>query len=61
MNQYYYVALNGIVEVPGYILSIFILSYFGRKSAGITLFFIAGIALLAIMIIPQGNENFVLK
>ncbi|CAH1391250.1 unnamed protein product [Nezara viridula] len=55
VNEYLYVGLNGICEVPGYtILPLVVLTYYGRRSAGIALFTVSGIAVLIIMFVPQG-------
>lgn len=56
VNEYLYVGLNGVCEIPGYtILPLVILTYYGRRSAGIALFTVSGVAVLAIMFIPQGS------
>lgn len=54
VNKYLYVGLNGLAEVPGYLLPLFLLTYFGRKSSSIALCFVAGIAMLVIIVLPQG-------
>ncbi|KAL1131480.1 hypothetical protein AAG570_011097, partial [Ranatra chinensis] len=59
-NRYLYVALNGLVEFPGYIVPLLILKYLGRKIASASLFIIAGVALLSILIIPEGYSELVL-
>ncbi|CAH1391244.1 unnamed protein product [Nezara viridula] len=46
--------LNGIIEVPGILLPLLFLSYFGRKSSGIAFLIISGIAMLLIMVVPKG-------
>ncbi|XP_066906246.1 organic cation transporter protein isoform X2 [Halyomorpha halys] len=54
VNQYIYVALNGIVEIPGYLFPLLILTYFGRKSSAIALCIVAGTAMLIMIVLPQG-------
>ncbi|XP_075234003.1 organic cation transporter protein-like isoform X2 [Lycorma delicatula] len=52
-DKYIYCALNGAVEAPGYMLSFVCLSCFGRKPVSSLLFFLSGISLLIILIIPR--------
>uniref|UniRef100_A0A023F789 Putative synaptic vesicle transporter svop n=2 Tax=Triatoma infestans TaxID=30076 RepID=A0A023F789_TRIIF len=52
-NKYWYVALNGLSEAPGYFLPLFVLAFVGRKVTGISLFIIAGVALLIILFIKN--------
>ncbi|XP_014271360.1 organic cation transporter protein [Halyomorpha halys] len=54
VNEYLYVGLNGIVEIPGYLSPIIFLKYFGRRSTGIFLWFVAGVILLATTVTPKG-------
>ncbi|CAH1391235.1 unnamed protein product [Nezara viridula] len=54
VNQHLYVGLTGIVEVPGYLLPLLFLNYFGRKNSSIALCTVAGIAMLTITVLPQG-------
>ncbi|XP_039301051.1 organic cation transporter protein isoform X1 [Nilaparvata lugens] len=52
-NIYIYCALNGAVEAPGYVLSFLCLMTFGRKPVSSLLFFITGLSLLLILIVPR--------
>ncbi|XP_014271345.1 organic cation transporter protein [Halyomorpha halys] len=54
VNQYLYIGLNGLVETPGFLLPLLFFAYFGRKSSGIALWTVSGIAMLVIIVIPQG-------
>lgn len=54
VNDYLYVALSGIIEMPGMISSILFLKYFGRKSTGICLWTMAGVTQLLTIVIPKG-------
>ncbi|XP_014271301.1 organic cation transporter protein [Halyomorpha halys] len=54
VNQYVYMAINGIIEIPGFLLPLLLLVYFGRKSSGIALLFVSGISMLVIIVLPQG-------
>ncbi|CAH1391234.1 unnamed protein product [Nezara viridula] len=54
VNQYLYVGLNGSAEVPGYLLPLLLLTHFGRKSSSIVLCTVAGIAMLVIVVLPEG-------
>ncbi|XP_014271354.1 organic cation transporter protein [Halyomorpha halys] len=53
-NQYLYYVLNAIVEIPGFLLPLIFLSYFGRKSSGIGLWFVSGITMLVTLFLPLG-------
>ncbi|XP_073989681.1 organic cation transporter protein-like isoform X2 [Rhodnius prolixus] len=50
-NKYWYVALNGLSEAPGYVLPLLVLAFVGRKLTGTVLFIIAGVALLLILLL----------
>uniref|UniRef100_A0A069DVC7 Putative organic cation transporter n=1 Tax=Panstrongylus megistus TaxID=65343 RepID=A0A069DVC7_9HEMI len=52
-NKYWYVALNGLSEAPGYVLPLIVLAFVGRKLTGTSLFIIAGVALLVILLIKN--------
>ncbi|XP_014271352.1 organic cation transporter protein [Halyomorpha halys] len=54
LNQYLYIVLNAVVEIPGFLLPLLLLTYFGRKSSGIGLWFGSGIAMLVTIVLPQG-------
>ncbi|CAH1391248.1 unnamed protein product [Nezara viridula] len=59
VNEYLYMGLNGLIEMPGYLLPILLLKYFGRKITGISLWLIAGVTLLATIVLPKGTEGLV--
>lgn len=50
--------LNGIIEIPGFLLPLLLLTYFGRKISGIALLIISGIPMFVILTLPQGNIFF---
>ncbi|CAH1391239.1 unnamed protein product, partial [Nezara viridula] len=54
IDQRLYIGLNGIVDTPGFLLPIIFFTYFGRKSSGIALYTVSGIAMLVITVLPQG-------
>ncbi|CAH1391242.1 unnamed protein product [Nezara viridula] len=54
VNQYIYMGLNGVIEIPGFLLPLPLLTYFGRKSCGIVLLIISGIPMFVILMLPQG-------
>lgn len=54
-NQYFYVAVTGLTEVPSYIVPCIMFKWMGRKRVSLILFFIAGVALLSILTIPLGK------
>lgn len=56
-NRYIYVAATGSVDILGYMSLIVILQYVGRRYACSSLFFLAGSALLAVLLIPEGTHQ----
>lgn len=54
-NRYIYVACTGLVDIPAYIIPIFILKYTGRRLSSFGLYLAAGLSLLAVLAIPRGN------
>lgn len=59
-NRYLYVALNGLVEAPSYILPLLLLSWLGRKTTASILFLVSGSALISILTISPGNNHYYL-
>lgn len=55
-NQYFYVAVTGLTEVPSYIVPCIMFKWMGRKRVSLILFFLAGCALLSILAIPLSNQ-----
>ncbi|KAG4075715.1 hypothetical protein HA402_003540 [Bradysia odoriphaga] len=51
-NQYFYVAVTGLTEVPSYIVPCIMFKWMGRKRVSLILFFLAGTALLSILAVP---------
>lgn len=54
-DRYTYVAATGTVDILGYISLIFIMKYVGRRYACSALFFLAGSALLSVLLVPAGK------
>ncbi|CAH1391240.1 unnamed protein product [Nezara viridula] len=54
VNQYLYIALNGVVELPGFLLPLLCFAYFGRKSSSIALWTVSGFVMFGIIVTPQG-------
>jgi hypothetical protein len=50
------VFLGGLMEIPGYIGSIPLVNYWGRKPTTILTFFVAGVAYLAVVFVPFGKR-----
>lgn len=57
-NRYWYVAITGMVDAPGYLASIVLLKYLGRKTTSCSLFMLAGCSLLICLAIPKGKIYF---
>lgn len=57
-NQYFYVAVTGLTEVPSYIVPCIMFKWMGRKRVSLILFLVAGCALLSILSIPLGKLFF---
>lgn len=55
-NQYSYVAVTGLTEVPSYIVPCIMFKFMGRKMVSLTLFLFAGLALLSVLLIPRGKH-----
>lgn len=55
-NRVTYVAATGAVDIVGYILSIVLLNFFGRKMSSCGLFGLSGIFLLSLCFVPRGNS-----
>ncbi len=54
-NPYLMSFLNGLAEIPGYIIVIFLLDRMGRRSLGSLMLFIGGFACIVIAFIPHGE------
>jgi hypothetical protein len=52
-NRYIYVAVAGAVEAAGYILSIPMLRWTGRRGTSVLLYILSGVSLLSILVIPE--------
>lgn len=56
-DRYTYVAATGTVDILGYLSLILILRYVGRRYSCSALFFLAGSALLSVLLVPTGEYN----
>jgi hypothetical protein len=54
-NIYIYVAMTGSVDIIGYIVSMIILRYMGRRLSSAMLFSMAGVSLLIVLGIPKSS------
>lgn len=54
-NQYIYVAVTGLTEVPSYIVPCIMFRFMGRKKVSLILFLISGVSLLSVLLIPRGS------
>lgn len=52
-----YVASTGLVDLVSYVLSIILLSFFGRKMSSCGLFALSGFFLLSLIVVPRGMAN----
>ncbi|KAK6621085.1 hypothetical protein RUM43_011391 [Polyplax serrata] len=55
-DRYLYGFISGLVEIPSYILPLPLLRFFGRRQTSIGLFYVGGLALLAILAIPRQED-----
>lgn len=55
VNRYLFVAITGCVDIPSYILPIILLRFMGRKYTTLSLYFLAGVPLLAVLLVPSNN------
>lgn len=55
VSRYLYVAITGMVDLPSYLVPVVMLRYTGRRVTTMSLFFLTGIALLLVLVIPEGN------
>ncbi|KAJ6637384.1 Solute carrier family 22 member 16 [Pseudolycoriella hygida] len=60
-NQYFYVAVTGLTEVPSYIIPCIMFKWMGRKRVSLLLFLLAGCALLSILSIPLDYTDAVIS
>ncbi|XP_059622117.1 organic cation transporter protein [Phlebotomus argentipes] len=58
-NRYMYVAATGLVDIPAYIIPIFILKYTGRRMSSFALYLAAGLSLLAVLAIPREHSTLI--
>uniref|UniRef100_A0A1B0CRA0 Putative organic cation transporter protein n=1 Tax=Lutzomyia longipalpis TaxID=7200 RepID=A0A1B0CRA0_LUTLO len=58
-NRYLYVAFTGLVDIPAYIIPIFILKYTGRRMSSFGLYLAAGLSLLAVLAIPKEQSTLI--
>lgn len=56
-DPHYYVAGTGLTEVVSYIVPYVMFKSMGRKMVALTLFSVAGIALLSVLLIPIGKQR----
>lgn len=56
-NEYAYVAVTGLTEVPSYIVPCLMFRWMGRKSVTLLLYLVAGVALLSVLLIPIGART----
>lgn len=54
-NQYVYVAVTGLTEIPSYIVPCVMFRFMGRKRVSLILFLVAGVSLLSVLLIPRGS------
>jgi predicted MFS family arabinose efflux permease len=54
-NIYLYVAMTGSVDILGYIISMIILRYMGRRLSSAMLFTLAGVSMLVVLGIPKSS------
>lgn len=55
VNRYLFVAITGCVDIPSYLLPIILLRFMGRKYTTLSLYFLAGVPLLAVLLVPSNN------
>lgn len=55
VNRYLFVAITGCVDIPSYVLPIILLRFMGRKYTTLSLYFLAGVPLLAVLLVPSTN------
>lgn len=58
-NNYEYILIMGIFELPSCFLTILILKYFGRRSTSLLLLILSCISLSALLAIPDGERRFI--
>ncbi|GAB0091497.1 organic cation transporter protein [Sergentomyia squamirostris] len=58
-NRYLYVAFTGLVDIPAYIIPIFILKYSGRRMSSFGLYLMAGLSLLAVLAVPKEQSSLI--
>ena len=57
-DPYVYIVLMGLMEVPAYTFTGFVVERFGRKSTASVCFLIAAAVLLALIFIPTGYYDY---
>uniref|UniRef100_T1PCT3 Major Facilitator Superfamily protein n=1 Tax=Musca domestica TaxID=7370 RepID=T1PCT3_MUSDO len=53
VSRHLYVAITGLVDLPSLLLPVIMLRYSGRRITTMSLFFLTGIALIMVMVVPQ--------
>lgn len=54
VSRFLYVGITGLVDLPSYLVPVIMLRLTGRRITTMSLFFLTGIALLLVLVVPEG-------
>ena len=57
VSRFLYVGITGLVDLPSYLVPVVMLRLTGRRITTMSLFFLTGIALLLVLVVPEGNVH----
>ncbi|KAI9584726.1 organic cation transporter protein [Glossina fuscipes] len=59
VSRFFYVAITGLVDLPSYLVPVVMLRFTGRKVTTMLMFFLTGIALLMVLVVPESSTTWV--
>lgn len=59
VNRFLYVGITGMVDLPSFAMPMILLKLTGRRNTTISLYFLAGSALMAVLAVPAENSNLI--
>lgn len=57
VSRFFYVAITGLVDLPSYLVPVVMLRFTGRKVTTMLMFFLTGIALLMVLVVPESKSS----
>ncbi|KAI8123043.1 hypothetical protein FF38_11699, partial [Lucilia cuprina] len=61
VSRFLYVGITGLVDLPSYLVPVVMLRLTGRRITTMSLFFLTGIALLLVLVVPEDNTTWIVS